>query len=155
METTLHTHQPHHWEQWTSKMLSVLRIVAGILFIQHGTGKLFNMPDVGSTGVELTSLLGMAGIIEIVGGALLIIGFLTRPVAIILALEMIVAYILVHLPQGAMPIQNNGELSLVYCFLFLFFAVAGPGKWSVDYLLKKNHNNGTTSGSTHVGTPAV
>ncbi|WP_324673909.1 DoxX family protein [Hymenobacter sp. GOD-10R] len=116
---------------WTSRMLSVLRITAGFLFMQHGMQKLFNFPA-GGHSAELFSMMGLAGVLEFVGGLLLIFGLFTRPVAFILSGLMAVAYFMAHAPQGPLPIVNQGELAVLYCFIFLFLAVAGAGDWSLD-----------------------
>jgi len=113
-------------------MLSVLRIVAGFLFMQHGMQKLFNFPAGGHGPVQLFSLMGLAGILEFGGGLLLIFGLFTRPVAFILSGLMAVAYFMAHAPQAPLPILNQGEPAVLYCFLFLFLAVAGAGEWSLD-----------------------
>jgi putative oxidoreductase len=114
---------------------SILRIVIAILIMQHGGQKLFGFP--GSNKVDINSLLGLAGILELVGGALIFLGFLTRPVAFILSGEMAVAYFKVHAPGGFWPVQNHGELAVAYCFVFLYLAAAGGGPLSVDALRKK------------------
>jgi putative oxidoreductase len=118
-------------------LLSVLRIVAAFLFMIHGTQKLFGVPSANPREpVELASLMGAAGLIEFVGGALLLVGLLSRPVAFLLSGEMAAAYFLRHAPQGFWPALNGGELSALYCFLFLFLAAAGPGPWSLDHVLR-------------------
>ena len=114
---------------------AILRIAAGILFCMHGMPKLFGWfggmgPDGGSA--ELFSLMGLAGVLEVFGGALIVIGLLTRPVAVILAIEMIWAYVQAHLPQGWIPYENGGELALLYLFVWIFLAANGAGPWSVD-----------------------
>jgi len=122
--------------RWTMPLLSVLRIVAGFLFVAHGTQKLFDMPAAMPGGpVPLQSLAGAAGAIEIAGGALLLLGLLTRPVAFLLSGEMAVAYFKAHATQSFWPIVNQGELAVLYCFLFMYFAAAGAGPWSIDALL--------------------
>jgi putative oxidoreductase len=117
-------------------VLSITRIVIAILFMQHGGQKLFDYPP-GGHKVVLESLLGVAGILELVGGALVFLGLLTRPVAFILSGEMAVAYFKAHAPGGFWPVQNHGELAVIYCFVFLYFATAGAGPLSVDALRKK------------------
>jgi putative oxidoreductase len=99
--------------------------------MEHGGQKLLNYPPGGHT-VPLNSLVGLAGILELVGGALVLVGFLTRPVAFILSGEMVVAYFTVHAKGGFWPIQNKGELAVLYCFVFLYLAAAGAGPLSVD-----------------------
>ena len=123
---------------WTSALLSVLRIFAGFLFIVHGTQKLFGYPA-GLPGgpVELMTRAGVAGVIETFGGALLLLGLLTRPIAFLLAGEMAFAYFLVHAPKGFWPLLNAGELSVLYCFLFLYVAAAGGGPISMDALIAR------------------
>ena len=122
----------------TALILSVLRIVAGFLFIAHGTQKLLSIPTAFPGGpVEVTSLVGIAGLLELVGGGLLLIGLLTRPVALILSGEMAAAYFMMHAPKGFWPIMNGGELAVIYCFLFLFFVSAGPGPISLDAWLRR------------------
>ena len=114
---------------------ALLRIVAGFLFFAHGAQKLFGwfggMGGQGQTA-ELASLFGVAGVLETIGGVLIVIGLFTQPVAFVLAGEMAVAYFKVHIAQAFWPIQNGGELAALYCFLFLYFAFNGAGQWSVD-----------------------
>lgn len=114
-------------------LLGVLRIVAALLFLQHGSAKLFGFPHVAMfDGMSMFSLMGAAGALELVGGVLLAIGFLTRPVAFILSGEMAVAYFMAHAGKAFLPILNQGELAVLYCFVFLFIASAGPGRLAVD-----------------------
>jgi putative oxidoreductase len=117
---------------WTPRMLSVLRIITGLLFLEHGTQKLLGFPPSPNPGPALFSLLGVQGILELAGGFLILIGFLTRPVAFILAGDMAVAYIMAHAPRGFFPVLNGGQLAILYCFVFLYLVVAGGGIWSVD-----------------------
>ena len=124
---------------WTPRALGLLRIVAGYLFITHGTAKLLGMPAVKMfEGLQVFSMIGAAGIIELVGGALIILGLFTRPVAFIISGEMAFAYFIGHAPKGPVlvPMLNGGELAVLYCFLFLFFAAAGGGAWSVDSMMR-------------------
>jgi putative oxidoreductase len=114
---------------------AALRIVAGLLFACHGLQKMFGV--LGGNQVELMSRLGAAGLIELVGGALIAVGLLTSPVAFIASGEMAAAYFLAHLPRGPWPIQNGGELAVLYCFLFLYIATRGGGIASVDSLRRK------------------
>lgn len=111
--------------------LAVLRIITALLFIAHGTGKLLGFPALGFQP-PLFSLFGLAGVIEIVGGILLILGLFTRPVAFILSGEMAVAYFMAHAPQNFHPILNQGESAILFCFIFLYLVFAGPGAWSLD-----------------------
>jgi putative oxidoreductase len=111
-------------------LLALLRIMIGLLFIEHGTGKLFGLPTIPM--FANLPVMSPAGIFELVGGAFILIGLFTRPVAFILSGEMAVAYFMAHFPQGFFPILNGGELAIVYCFAFLYLAAAGGGAWSVD-----------------------
>jgi putative oxidoreductase len=121
---------------WSPRLLSVLRIVAALLFLQHGLAKLLHFPHVVMFDqLQLFSLLGLAGVIELLGGVLLLIGLFTRPVAFIMSGEMAVAYFMAHAPRGFFPILNQGELALLFCFVFLYLAAAGGGPWSVDVVL--------------------
>ena len=120
--------------RYSPYIYALLRIVAGLLFSLHGVQKLFGA--LGGQAVELASQLGVAGIIELVGGVLIAIGLFTSPVAFIASGEMAAAYFLSHAPRGLWPIQNGGELAVLYCFVFLYFAAMGSGKWSVDSLRK-------------------
>jgi putative oxidoreductase len=122
--------------RWTPRLLSVLRIIVGFVFIPHGAQKLFGFmaPPQWSTP-PIFSLVGIAGALEFFGGLLILLGLFTRPVAFILSGMLAVAYFMIHAPGGFWPLQNKGELAVVYCWLFLFFSVAGGGAWSIDRLL--------------------
>ena len=123
---------------YTPRALSVLRIVTGLLIIQHGMGKIIGFPVFPAyASVQPLSLIGAAGFIELIGGALLILGLFTQPVAFILAGEMAFAYFISHFPRGFHPLFNGGTLAALYCFTFLYLAAAGPGPWSVDAAMKK------------------
>lgn len=126
MNATLTRLAPH--------ILSLLRIAAALLLLQHGTTKVLGFPVTQMSGISLTALPGIAGIIELVGGALLLIGLFSRPVAFILSGMTAVAYFLVHAPQSFFPILNGGELAALYSFVFFYLTFAGPGPWSVDAL---------------------
>lgn len=119
--------------KWQPQLLSVLRIVASLLFVEHGTVKLFHFPHVAMfDNLKIASLLGIAGIIELVGGVLATIGLFTRWVAFILSGEMAFAYFLYHAKLGFYPAINGGEAAILFCFVFLYIAAAGPGPWSID-----------------------
>lgn len=123
---------------WAPRLLSVLRIMTGLLFLQHGTAKLFKIPVVPMfANLSLTSLPGIAGILELVGGVLFILGLFTRSTAFVLSGLMAFAYFIAHAPRGFWPILNAGELAILYCFVFLYFAAAGAGPWSLDAMRKK------------------
>jgi putative oxidoreductase len=116
---------------WQPRLLGLLRIVTALLLLQHGMAKLFGFPHVAMfDNVRLLSLLGSAGVLELAGGVLLLLGIFTRPVAFILSGEMAFAYFLVHAQKSFFPILNQGELAVLYCFVLLYLAVAGGGAWS-------------------------
>jgi putative oxidoreductase len=117
---------------WTPRLLSVLRIVTGLLYLEHGTQKFFAFPPRVAPAPELMSLLGVQGCFELVGGVLIILGFLTRPVAFVLAGNMAFAYFIVHFPQNFFPAVNGGDAAILFCFVFLYIAAAGGGVWSLD-----------------------
>jgi putative oxidoreductase len=117
---------------WSPRMLSVMRIMTGLLFLEHGTQKFFAFPPRANPGPELFSLLGLQGILELVGGILILIGLFTRPVAFILAGDMAVAYFYAHAPRGFFPTLNGGQLAILFSFVFLYLFVAGGGAWSID-----------------------
>jgi len=124
---------------WAPRALSLLRIVTGLLIIQHGMGKLIGFPAFPAyANVQPLSLIGAAGFIELIGGALLILGLLTRPVAFIVSGEMAFAYFIAHAPKDFYPLINGGTLAIAYCFTCLYLACAGGGPWSVDAALKRD-----------------
>lgn len=123
------------WRAWAPYLQSVLRVVAALLFIEPGSAKLFAFPVAimpGGGTAAAFSLPWIAGVLEVFGGLLLLVGLLTRPVAFLLSGEMAVAYFKGHAPHGFWPIVNHGELAIIFCFLWLYFAAAGPGAWSLD-----------------------
>lgn len=124
---------------WAPRLLSVLRIVVGFLFMLNGTQKLLGFPAAmqGGTVSPLAFPLGIAGTLELVGGLLIMLGLFTRPVAFILAGQMAVAYFMQHAPSGFWPRSNNGERAVLYCFIFLYLSAAGGGAWSLDRLLRR------------------
>lgn len=119
--------------RYSPQALAALRIVSALLFIEHGTQKLFNFPP---AAVEMPSGMGtlmlVAGILETFGGLLLLVGFLTRPVAFVLSGMMAVAYFMAHAPQNLFPVNNMGDAAILFCFVFLYLFFAGSGAWSVD-----------------------
>lgn len=124
---------------WSPRMLSILRIMAALLFMEHGLMKLFHFPAAQPGAPDpLPTLLMIAAWIEVVGGALLALGLSTRPVALICAGEMAVAYFIGHATQGFWPGLNGGDAAILFCFVFLYLAVAGPGGWSVDALRQRS-----------------
>lgn len=124
---------------WTStlaqhapRMRSILRIMAGLLYLEHGTQKLLDFPSLGKGAVPLLSYYGLAGTLELVGGALIAVGLFTRSTAFVLSGMMAVAYFTVHAPKSFFPALNGGDAAILFCFLFLYFVFAGPGPWSLD-----------------------
>jgi putative oxidoreductase len=125
---------------YSAQLLSVLRLMSGLLILQHGTAKYLNIPpDVMPAASPLT-MGGLAGVLELVGGVLLVIGLFTRPVAFILSGTMAVAYFYAHASGGQSfyPIVNKGELAVLYCFVFLYLAAAGGGAWSADRMMRSD-----------------
>jgi putative oxidoreductase len=132
---------------WADRLLSVLRVVAAFLFMLHGTQKLFAFPvSEPRDPAALFSLMGLAGVLEVFGGLLLLVGLFTRPVAFVLAGEMAVAYFKSHFPEGFWPNLNRGELAALYCFLFLYLAAAGGGAWSLEAVLKRTGSTQRVTG---------
>jgi putative oxidoreductase len=128
---------------WQPRILGLLRIVTGFLFIAHGTQKLFGFPPSDRPmNIQLGTMPGIGGLLELVGGALILVGLFTRPTAFILAGEMAVAYFLMHAKNGFWPIVNKGELAALYCFVFLYFVFAGAGSFSLDSLFRKGGPSG-------------
>jgi putative oxidoreductase len=121
---------------WEPRMLSILRIMVGVLYMEHGLAKILDFPHQPNHALYavLTLVPGLQGLLELVGGLLLALGWFTRTVAFILAGNMAVAYFMAHAPRGFFPLLNGGELAIVYCFVFLYLCVAGGGEWSLDRL---------------------
>ena len=120
---------------WAPRLLSVLRIVAALLFLEHGTQKLFGFPmrmGGAATGPAMFTMIWFAAVLELVGGALLALGLFTRPVAFVLSGEMAFAYFISHAPRNFFPALNGGDAAILFCFVFLYFAAAGAGPWSLD-----------------------
>ena len=123
---------------WSPRLLGLLRIVTAMLFMEHGAQKLLGFPPSDHGSPELLSLLGAAGILELAGGFFILIGLFTRPVALVLAGEMAVAYWMVHAPKAFYPALNGGDAAILFCFIFLYLVAAGPGAFSVDGARKKS-----------------
>lgn len=121
----------------TTKVLGLLRIITALLFLEHGTSKILHFPYTSASGPPEWSLFWVAGWLELIGGLMLLAGFFTRPVAFLLAGEMAIGYWLVHAPRSVFPVLNNGESAILFCFVFLLFAVTGAGEWGVDSVLRK------------------
>jgi putative oxidoreductase len=119
-------------QAWAPRMLSVLRIVAALLFLQYGLSKYFGFPAKPPANFSMFSLLGLAGAIELVGSLLLLIGLWSREAAFIMSGEIAVAYFMRRAPNGFFPQVNGGSLEVLFCFVFLFLFFAGPGPWSAD-----------------------
>lgn len=124
---------------FSGPLLSILRIMSALLFIAHGTAKLFGWPatEMFATPPAPMTLIWFAGVLELAGGALLAVGFMTRPVAFVLSGQMAFAYFLGHATQAFWPVQNGGDAAILYCFVFLYIAAAGGGPWSLDNALAK------------------
>jgi putative oxidoreductase len=135
---------------WANRMLAVLRIVAGLVFVSAGTMKLFGHPPspVPLPPIRLMSELGVGGILETFGGLAIVLGLFTRPVAFVLSGEMAVAYFQFHFPQSFFPTVNNGVAAVLYCFLYLYLTFAGAGAWSVDAMIARSKR-----GIQHSGEP--
>ena len=117
--------------------LSLLRIVAALIFLLHGSSKILGFPATEMGAPPVGSLFWVGGLLELVGGLLLLIGLFSRPVAFVLSGEMAVAYWMVHAPQSTFPMINGGDAAILYCFVFLLIAAAGPGPWSVDSSMRR------------------
>jgi putative oxidoreductase len=133
---------------WEPRMLSILRIMTGLLFMEHGMSKLFNFPP-GTMHPSFPALLWFAGVLECFGGALVAVGLFTRVVAFLLSGEMAIAYFMFHFPKSFFPLINGGDAAVLYCFGFLYLAIAGGGEWSLErfFLLTEESRNPTRSGS--------
>jgi putative oxidoreductase len=131
------------WRSWTPQFLSILRIAAAIMFIQPGVMKLFafpvGMPPNNATATFMTQIW-IGGVLEVVGGALLLMGLFTRPVAFLLSGEMAVAYFQFHFPRSPWLVVNQGTPAALFCFVWLFFSAAGPGPWSIDAVREANES---------------
>ena len=128
------------WRSWAPQLLSLLRIIAAFLFMQVGTAKLFAFPAAvmpGGGTAPPGTLPWVAGVLETFGGALLLVGLFTRPVAFILSGEMAFAYFIGHAPRGLWPVLNEGSGAILFCFIYLYLSAAGPGPWSVDAALRR------------------
>ena len=123
--------------RWTASALGLLRIVSALLFLEHGTSKIFYFPATSASGPSMWSLFWIAGCIELIGSLMLLVGVFTRPVAILLAGEMAIGYWAIHAPRSVYPVLNLGESAILFCFIFLVFAATGPGKWSIDGMLRQ------------------
>jgi putative oxidoreductase len=123
---------------WAPRALSVLRIYTGLLLLEHGTAKILGLPAVASfANLQISSLVGASGLIELIGGVLFTIGLFTRPLAFILSGFAAVAYFMVSAPRGFYPILNNGELASLFSFVFIYFVFSGPGPWSLDAMMER------------------
>jgi putative oxidoreductase len=125
-------------DRWAPRLLSVLRIASALIFMEHGTQKLLGFPPMaeGMSQPPPLSFLWFGGVLEMAGGALLLVGLYSRPVAFVLSGEMAVAYWMFHAPAGPFPALNGGDAAILYCFVFLYIAAAGPGPWSLDDRLR-------------------
>jgi putative oxidoreductase len=128
--------------KYTPEILSIVRFIVALLFLEHGSAKLLGFPPPPSGSPAFMSLLWIQGLFELIGGALLAVGLFTRPVAFILSGNMAVAYFMAHAPKSFFPVLNGGDAAILYCFLFLLFFVAGPGRWAVDSRVTHNYGSG-------------
>jgi len=119
---------------WSPRLLSILRIMVGLLFMQHGLSKYFGFPAPSPAAFHVMGILGLAGLIEALCGALVAVGLFTRGAAFIASGEMAVAYFMAHFPKSFFPLVNGGDAAVLYCFIFLFIALEGAGPWSIDAL---------------------
>lgn len=126
--------------EWAPRLLSVLRIVAALIFLLHGTQKLFGFPPLapGGSAPAVFSLLWIAAVLELVLGVLLLLGLFTRPAAFIASGEMAFAYFIAHAPRNLFPTLNGGDAAILYCFVFLYIFAAGPGPWSLDATMRRD-----------------
>ena len=122
---------------WSPRLLAILRMIAALLFIEHGTMKLFDFPLSDHGTVELMSMMGLAGLLELAGGVFLFLGAFTKPVAFLLSGEMAFAYFIAHYPKSFYPALNGGDGAILFCFVFLYIAVAGGGAWSLDNFMRR------------------
>ena len=126
---------------WEPRVLSIVRFVTGLVFLEHGTAKLFGFPHIEMFDhLELASLVGASGIIEAVAGLLVCIGLFTRAAAFIASGEMAVGYFMVHAPKSLFPALNGGDAAILYCFMFFYFFVAGGGVWSLDQAFSRDRS---------------
>ncbi len=132
---------------WSGPLLSVLRIMTGLLLLQHGTAKILGFPAMEMFAAGVSGLTLVGGLLELVGGLLIVLGLLTRPVAFVLSGFMAVAYFMAHAPSAPMPILNGGELAILFSFVFIYLAAAGGGPWSVDAMMSRN--------DTRLGSPTT
>jgi putative oxidoreductase len=123
-------------QSWAPCVLSILRVVAALLFFEHGSAKLLGFPP-SNFSPEVMTLPWIAGVLEIVGGALLVVGLFTRPTAFVLSGLMAAAYWIAHAPKSPFPLLNGGDAAILFCFVFLYFVFAGGGSWSLDALLRR------------------
>ena len=126
--------------RWTPWAVGALRIVTALLFMEHGTSKIFFFPETAGSGPSMWSLLWVAGVMELVGSMLLLVGVFTRPVAFLLAGEMAIAYWTVHAPKSPFPVLNGGEAAILFCFIFLLLVATGSGAWSVDGAMRRSQS---------------
>ena len=125
--------------RYAPQALSLLRIVASLIFLLHGASKILGFPSSGMPSPPVGSLFWVGGLLELVGGLLLLVGLFSRPVAFVLSGEMAVAYWMVHAPQSTYPMVNGGDAAILYCFVFLLIAAAGPGPWSLDASMRRKN----------------
>jgi putative oxidoreductase len=149
MSTTTTPGTPTFLSEWAPRLLSVLRIMSALLFLSHGTQKILGFPPMagGRPLPEAFTMSWSAGVLELVGGVLLALGLFTRPVAFVLSGEMAFAYFIGHAPRGFFPALNGGDAAILFCFVFLYLAAAGPGPWSLDAMRTGRGGDALTPGT--------
>lgn len=128
-------------ERWAPYAVAALRIVTALLFVMHGTSKILDLPHTSMSGPPMWSLFWVAGVIELVGGTLVLIGLFTRWTSFILAGEMAIAYFMIHAQQSLLPMINHGEAAVLYCFIFLLLVATGAGRFSIDSIIARNRSD--------------
>lgn len=128
-------------EQYAPYAVAALRIITALLYIQHGASKILDFPHTSMSNPPIWSLFWGAGMLELIGGGLLLVGLFTRTVGLLLAGEMAIAYFMIHAPDSFYPMINHGEAAVLFCFIFLLFVATGPGRWSIDAIIARNRSD--------------
>lgn len=127
-------------ERWAPYAVGLLRIITALLFLEHGTSKILSWPLTSMSGPSMWSLFWVAGVVELIGSSMILVGLFTRWVALLLAGEMAIGYWMIHAQQSAFPLINHGEAAVLFCFIFLLLVATGPGKWSIDAIIARNRS---------------
>ena len=128
-------------ERWAPYAVGLLRIITALLFLEHGTSKILSWPLTSMSGPSMWSLFWVAGVVELIGSSMILVGLFTRWVALLLAGEMAIAYWMIHAQQSAFPLINHGEAAVLFCFVFLLLVATGPGNWSIDAIIARNRSS--------------